>query len=242
MTSQSSLNLRRSAARFATVVMVFTVLCVAAASAQAPPYALLQNAPLNGAGNTFTATYLPVVTATGTIYVDLTVQFSVDANGNLTVSSVQQVASPTPINNGFVPGLYLGPDDATEFITVTGPGVTEGKYTEWSLAPGPGASGCLYPYNAVWYDVGTAIKNSPIYTRMQKAGIKSTQWTQYGVGGGNCQNNPNPWEPNSLLGFSQNGGASLVITSFTQPGGHDQSTPVDTKTYCAVGSLNCGTN
>ena len=231
--SHSNLNPMRRAARFATIIMVFTALCAAAASAQAPPYALLQNAPLNGTGNTFTATYLPVVTtANGTIYVDLTVQFNVDANGNLTVSSVQQVPAPTPINNGFVPGTYVGPDDSSQLITVTGPGVTEAGNTEWSIAPAPGYAGCLYPYSGIWYDVGTAIKNSPIYARLQKAGIKSTQYFQFGQGE-TQQNYPcdtGNWGTNSLLGFAQTSGSTLEVASFTY-NSKDENMPGTTKTY-----------
>jgi hypothetical protein len=228
--SLSSLNPWRRAARFAPIFMVFIALC-AAASAQTPPYALLQNSVLNGTGNTFTATHLPVVNAVGkTIYVDLTVQFDVAADGTLTVSTgyPQQVRAPNPIIDGFLAGTYLGPDDSTEFISVTGPGVTLGGATEWAISPGPKYIGCLYPYNATWYDVGTKITNSPIYARLLKAGIKTTQYWQYGVGSSNCS--VGAWGTNSLLGFSQIGGNTFEVTSFTN-NGVDQSTPVVTKTY-----------
>jgi hypothetical protein len=245
-TAHTCLNLRRRAARFDSMMILFTLLCAIAASAQAPqtpPYALLQNSTLNGTGNTLTSTYLPVVTSKGIIYVDLTVLFDVAADGTLTVSSMKQTKAATPIINGFVPGVYLGPDDSVEFITVSGPGVTVGGATEWSLAPGPKSEGCLYPSNAVWYDVGTPIKNSPIYTRLQKAGITSTQFAQYGTGAAqdntSCQGSN--WATNSLLGFAEVGGDSLVISSFTV-NGKDQNTPVETKTYCLVGSPDCGTN
>jgi hypothetical protein len=142
---------------------------------------------------------------------------------------VQQVKSPTPINDGFVPGTYLGPDGSQEFITVSGPGVTEGGATEWSIAPGPNYYGCLFPYNATWYDVGLVIKNSPIYARLQKAGIKSTQYFQFGVGSSQCGNDGN-WNTNSLLGFYEVGGNSLVVASFTT-NDTDKSMPVETRTY-----------
>jgi hypothetical protein len=222
-----------------TVILTATCVLVPRAGAQTTPYALLQNSALNGAGNTITATYLPVVTSTGTLYFDLTVQFSVASNGTLTVSSVQQAKAPTPINNSFVPGIYLGPDDGIEFITVTGPGVTEGGNTGWAINPGPNSGDCLYPSSATWYDVGMAIANNPLYVqRLKPAGITSSQFYQYGTGASNCGGAD--WSTNSLLGFEQVG-TSLVVASFTS-NNKDQSTPVDTRTFCLVGSPDCGTN
>jgi hypothetical protein len=231
-TSTAKSSSRRRIAHLATIIIGFTASCAVSMWAQAPeappasPAALLQNATLNGTGNTFAATYLPVITSNGTIYVDLTVQFAVDANGNVTVSSVQQVPAPTPINGDFVPGTYLGPDSSTELISVSGPGVTQGGSTEWSLAPASGAAGCLYPNSATWF-VGP-IKSNPLYARIKKAGIPTGgNILFFGVGGSNC--NVADWQTDSLLGFAETG-KQITIESFTQSG-VDHNSSVDQKSY-----------
>src|SRR5947207_224169 len=79
-------SLRR--ARLTTFVIVSAAsVLVARAQNPQPPYALFQQGSLVGSGNTITATQIPVVTAQGiTVYVNATIQFNVDANGNLTIS------------------------------------------------------------------------------------------------------------------------------------------------------------
>src|ERR1017187_2700037 len=88
--------------------------CAAVASAQTPPYALFQQATLTGSGNTINATQVPVVTASGlTLYLNLSLQFNVDNNGNFTISSgfPQTTSAPSPITNGFRAGRYVGPSN-----------------------------------------------------------------------------------------------------------------------------------
>lgn len=105
------LNLRWRAARFAITFALFASLGAAYASAQAPPYALMQDSTLTGTGNTINVTQLPVVTTSGISYYDLTILFDVSATGVLTVAAgyPQIVPAPEPIINGFVAGTYLGP-------------------------------------------------------------------------------------------------------------------------------------
>ncbi len=86
--------------RLAALVMIFSVVWMTAAHAQAqnasstqtepsqaPPYAEFQNSTLTGSGNTISASSLPVVTAGGILYFDVVVQFDVAADGTLTVSA-----------------------------------------------------------------------------------------------------------------------------------------------------------
>jgi hypothetical protein len=227
-------------ARLATLVMIFSVAWMTAAHAQtqnatstqtepsqSPPYAEFQNSTLTGSGNTISASSLPVVTAGGILYFDVVVQFDVDADGNLTVSAgyPQYTKSPQPLVDHFKAGTYLGPDDSTELITVSGPGVGGGGTTVWSLGPASGASGCLYPYTATWYVV-KKLSDSPLAKRLKAAGITNTNLS-YGVGKANCGGGA--WETDSLLGFDQTAG-SIAITSFSFDG-QDFNVPQDTRTY-----------
>jgi len=247
MQSHTLNTLRRRVAPLAVFAIVLSTAWVVFAHAQtlgtassqpptATPEALFQDSTLTATTSTINGTFLPVVTSTGKIiYDDIVIQFDVADDGTLTVSAgyPKVTPSPIPINNHFKAGNYIGPDDSTEFITVTGPGVTYGGATEWSIAPTAGYFGCLLPYNASWYDVGKDIKSNPLYTRLEKAGIKSTQYYQFGTGSarvnGGCQGTY--WQTNSLLGFAQTSGTTLVIYTFSANGDQDQNTPLDMKTY-----------
>lgn len=195
-----------------------------------PPYALFQYSTLTGSGNAITATWVPVVTAKGTVYKNLTLLFNVDSSGNLTVASgYPHVAPVTPvIVSAFKAGKYAGPStiySGEMLITVSGPGITSDGATEWSLSATSGAVGCTYPDSATWY-VGS-LANSPLAARLKKAGITSTAWS-YGVGGAECSPGGN-WYHDSLLGFSQIGN-KLTIVSFTNSSG-DHNEPVDMIPY-----------
>lgn len=218
-----------------SIVLGFFALCICARSAHAqtpqPPYALFQYATLTGSGNTITATSIPVVISTGvTVYLNLSLQFSVDSNGNLTVASgyPQVTPAPTVLASSFVAGNYVGPSNVNSgnnLVTVNGPGVTAGGATEWSLATSSGASYDTYPTSAVWY-VGP-IASNPLASRLQAAGITSTAWS-YGTG--LAEDGPGEnWNTNTLIGVSQIGN-SIVFVSFTA-NGVDKTVPVDQITY-----------
>lgn len=185
---------------------------------------------LTGSGNTITAEWVPVVTATGTEYKNVTLLFDVDASGNLTLASGYPlvVPSPTPLVYAFQAGTYVGPstiNGGKNIITISGPGIRTGGTTEWSLAASTGASIYTYPSSASWY-VGP-ISSSPLAARLKAAGITSNAY-MYGTGTSSCGCG-DIWLTNSLLGFSQTNGA-LTIVSFTA-GGKDFSVPQDQITY-----------
>jgi hypothetical protein len=231
------------AARLATFLLVS---CVSSVDARAqmveaavplstptPPYGLFQYSTLTGSGNTITASWVPVVTASGaTVYKNVTLQFNVDATGDLTLTSGYPKVIPAPFIqvSSFEAGNYAAPSSLFSgkgLVTVTGPGVTAGGATEWSMSVSPSANGGTYPASATWY-VGP-LASSPLATRLQNAGITSTAWS-YGLGSypyGNVY-----WGTGSLLGFSQTGN-QLTIVTFTY-GGKDQSTPLDLITYTLV--------
>lgn len=238
----SNLYSWRRAARLATFVMASTTGWVTCARAQAldsastelatttTPYALFQYSTLTGLGNTIFAGRVPVTDSSGTVsYYDVTLLFDVASNGTLTLASgyPKITLSQTLITSDFEAGRYVGPSNVLSgdaIINVSGPGVTSGGATEWSLAAGAGASYYTYPASATWY-VGPLTSN-PLYARLEKAGITSAAW-YYGVGGSSC--GCNTWEADTLMGFSQIG-STLTIVSFTK-NGVDTSELVDQITY-----------
>jgi len=121
-------------------------LAAGALQAQTSPYALLQNATIVGAGNTITASQVPVVTVAGvTVYVNLTLQLSPDATRNLTVASgsPQTTLAPVLISSSFRAGTYVaGPTtlNGAGLIAVNGPGVADGGRTVWNANAASGAN------------------------------------------------------------------------------------------------------
>lgn len=202
-------------------------------AAATAPYALFQFSTLTGFGDTVTATLVPVVTSTGVIvYKNVTLQFNVDASGNLTLAAgfPQVGPSPTPIVSSFHAGRYVGPSTilgGNAIINISGPGVTVGGATEWTLAAASGASPYTYPGTGTWY-VGP-IATSPLATRLKSAGITSTAW-YYGVAsasGDGCA-----WYTDALIGVSQVGN-TLTIVNFSYCG-TDYSVPQNQITYTLV--------
>jgi hypothetical protein len=207
----------------------FSLEQVNSAAVAAPPYSLFEFSTLTGSGNTITATLVPVVTSTGAIvYKDVILQFNADAGGNLTLASgfPKVGPSPTPLTSSFKAGRYVGPSTilgGKAIINVSGPGVTNGGATEWTLSAGGGADPYTYPASATWY-VGP-IASSPLAARLKAAGITSTAW-YYGVASAPAYAN---WYKDTLIGVSQVGNA-LTIVSFST-WGVDSSLPLDQITY-----------
>ncbi len=197
-----------------------------------PPYAQFGNATLTASLNTMVASWVPVVTATGTTYQNVTIVFSVDASGNLTIAPgyPQIVAAPSVIVSNFEAGTYAGPSSVFSggaLIAVSGPGVTSGGATEWSLAAATGANGCTYPTSATWY-VGK-LTNNPLYARIKAAGITSTAWSYGIIGSDQCSIDGGLWNTGALIGLSQTGN-TITIVSFTS-GTTDHNVPVDQISY-----------
>lgn len=221
------LKSRRAAAIVVAIGMVFAAgRFVVRAQSQQGPAAEFQYATLTGSGNTITASQVPVVISSGlTVYENVTMQFNVDSNGNLTLASgYPQIApAPTLLTSGFIAGNYVGPSTVANgkaLVTVSGPGVTDGGATEWSISAASGADPTTSPSSATWY-VGP-ISNNPMAARLQSAGITSTAYS-YGFATawyGECNS--------CLIGVSQTGNTITIVT-FTN--NIDRSTPVAQITY-----------
>jgi hypothetical protein len=245
-----SLNSWHRAARLATLVIVFAAGWVVVArarntesalaqSAAVPPYALFQYSTLTGTGNTITAALLPVVTASGTIYQNVTIQFNVDASGNLTVAPGYPlvIPAPPPVVSQFLAGTYTGPSNilnGNAMVTVNGPGVTAGGTTVWMLHASPGADPCTYPTSITWY-VGP-IGTNPLAGRIKNAHIPTSNGNEFfGIAGpAPCSISENNWPDSALVGLSQSG-KSLSIESFSTYNGTtvptDHNSPVDEIPY-----------
>jgi hypothetical protein len=211
-------------------LVLIAALSTASAFGQTPA-ASFQNATLTGAGNAITASWIPVTTSKGVVYVNLTLQFNADDSGNITVADgfPQQAPSPMPLVTAFMPGTYDGPgtiNGGKSQITIAGPGATAGGVTIWTLATPAGASIGTYPTTAAWYT--GPIANSPIAARLAKATINSPFYT-YGTSGTITCGCTNSWVSGGIIGVSQVGNV-LTIVSFTNTSG-DQSQPVDQITY-----------
>jgi hypothetical protein len=217
------------------VFAIALLICAAAnvAPAQTVPTPQFQSATLTGSGNTITASRVPVLLSNSVIvYVDLTMQLSSDGNGNLTVASVQSPPSPVLITGNFVPGTYLGPPNLFNgkgLITVSGPSVSTGGSTAWSLAAAPGADPTLYFTSANWY-VGQ-ISNNPFAVRLNAAKITSTAYS-YGIAS-TIPGTPDPWTSigGTLIGAVQTDAMTLSISCLSYGGASDQASPYATITF-----------
>jgi hypothetical protein len=214
-----------------TVALIFSPnLFVAHAQNPQAPYALLQYSTLTGSGNTITATQIPIVLGSGlTVYASLSMQFNVDAAGNLTLSPGYPQVAPAPLllTSSFMAGQYAGPSTilaGKALVTVSGPGVTDGGATEWSLSAASGANIGTYPGSATWY-VGP-IASSPLAARLSNAKLTSTAWS-YGIATSSC--GCSTWQADTLIGASQIGN-TITFVSFTR-NGVDANTPFDQITY-----------
>ena len=247
MNLQSKTPPMRRAAWIAAVAIAATFTWVAGTHAQSKgtPYALFQYATLVGSGSTLTVSRIPVVVAAGnTIFKNITIQFDVDPDGNLTLSPDNpRVSDAPPLQvSSFKAGSYIGPGSILDGKTpafVDGPGAIDGGATSWSFSTAAGADYCTYPGSATWY-VGP-IENTPVAARLKKIGITSTAWS-YGVASGpgyftNCTKTgfsfqSDKWQPGTLVGVSQSGNA-VTIASFTERG-NDYSAPIAQITYRLV--------
>jgi hypothetical protein len=202
------------------------------------PYAEVQYATLTGSTDAINVTMLPLVTANGVVYENVTVplEVSVSSKGVVTVKTGTPtvVAAPIPVVSNFVAGSYVGPggtgSTGTQLLTLAGPGVTSGGATEWSVTTTSGATGCTFPTTATFY-VGPLASN-PLYPRLNKAGITSTAYS-YGVMGAQAcytEGVNDWWYQGAIVGFSQTANALNIVT-FSYGGTEDQSTPGAQITY-----------
>jgi len=193
------------------------------AQAQTPPvtpHSHFGDATITSTNSEIDAIRVPAYGTDGKAqYWDVVLVFDTAADGTLTLATGYPMINPSdnPLTAHFKAGTYVAPNGAK--IVVSGPGVTSGGATEWSLAQS--GTTCSFPYSATWY-VGS-LSSNPLYTRIKADGITSTAYS-YGILGTESSCGSNYWDSGALLGFSQTGNA-LTIVSFTNGGTEDSSTP-----------------
>ena len=200
-------------------------------AAAASPTPLLEQATIVGAGGTLRADRVPVETATGSIvYRDILMVFSADSLGNLSLASgyPKFTRSPRILAAPFIAGDYTGPPTLASgkfLVSVTGPGVGVNGSTQWLLSTSQGAEQCTYPASAFWFT--GAIADNPLASRLQAAGLTSTEFS-YGVAGGPCCDGLSGggclyFYNGALLGMTQVGNV-LRVVSFSDTG-NDHNSP-----------------
>ena len=209
-----------AAAVFALALAAAPALSAHAQTTTVTPHSHFGDATITSTNSTIDAIRVPAVDSDGkTHYWDVELVFDTDDLGNLTLAAGYPTitSSDNPLTAHFKPGTYVSPSGAK--IVVSGPGVTSGGATEWSLAQS--GTTCSFPYSATWY-VGTLTSN-PLYARLKRDGITSTAYS-YGILGTSASCGSGYWDSGALLGFSQTGNA-LTIVSFSVSGTDDSSTP-----------------
>jgi len=174
----------------------------------------LQDATITGNGGTITISRLPVHTAHGTIYRDVTIQLSVDEAGNVQFATrapgapvtapvrpaLVQAPSLPPKPQHFSPGTYEGPDGSLMKLSRD---ETDGTVT-WHFSTLHAGSGTLE--GASWQE--GAIQDNPHALIIRRARITALDYS-YGVSEGGS----GAFSDGALLGATQTG-ATLAIVSF----------------------------
>jgi hypothetical protein len=207
----------------------------AAPSAQAQtttPHSHFEVSTITSTTNTIEASRVAGVDSNDVFhYWDVVLAFDTNPDGSLTLAPgyPTYTASDPLLTVHFKAGKYVAPNG--DAITVSGPGVTSGGATEWSLAATTGPSGtCAFPFSATWY-VGT-LSNNPLYSRLKTAGITSTAYSYGLLGTAAGCGNPYEWGSGAVLGFSQTSNALTIVTftnSYNNAG--DSATPIAQITY-----------
>ena len=203
--------------------------------ATTPPYTLFNYSTITSSGNTIMASRVPVVLAGKTIYQDVTLAFDVSATGVLTLAPgyPKFIASPNLITANFKAGKYVGPTTVLNdqaIVNITGPGISSGGATQWSLTAAAGANGYTYPCSATWY-VGP-ITSNPLYQRLLAAKIPAQTLAAYSfgvIGSSACPVYSYDWYHDGLIGVIQTGN-TLTMVSFTY-GTADEAKALDQITY-----------
>jgi hypothetical protein len=171
----------------------------------------MQSATINGAADALTLTRVPVRKADGNIvYKDISMFFSVDSFGNITLppASVQITSSPTINVGAFKPGTYNGYDvgnfcggNLNNDFTVGSPGVGSGGRISGSIQRITCSSSNVF--NASW--TSGPITGHPHQAKLNAAGITSTafNWGVMGTAGPTTVGSG--WKAGDIIGAVQTG-------------------------------------
>ncbi|HEV2854924.1 MAG TPA: hypothetical protein VHC97_19185 [Thermoanaerobaculia bacterium] len=193
-----------------------------ATKVHAQPRAFFQLATPQGLNNQMGITRVPVVDASGAIkYYDVTLVFSVDNTGKLSLNSsaTKIVASPNLAVGAFTPGIYEGGPSHCEHV-VGAPGIVGNGRISGSIAD----DNCgLYSlrFNASW--VSGSITGHPNEAALRAAGIsfQGYSWGVLGTVGDDWIGLG--WNAGDVIGVIQSG-RQLTIHNFGNDSKEDTST------------------
>lgn len=227
MAKHLSIVLRRACA----IIIALAAIPLTASRVEAQARALLQLGTTQGLGNNLGITRIPVLDANGAVkYYDVTIAFSVDSTGHLTVNSTATkiVLSPNLAVGAFVPGIYNGGPSRCPH-TVGAPGILGGGRISGSIADSD--CGLLsLAFNASW--VSGPITGHPNEAVLRAAGI-SFQGYSWGILGDVGQDWQDlGWKPGDIIGVVQSG-QQLNIHNFGNDNKENTSATFTLCTRCS---------
>jgi hypothetical protein len=187
---------------------------------QAQPRALLQMGTPQGLNNQLGITRVPVLDASGGIkYYDITLVFSVDNAGKLTLNSTATkiVASPNVAVGAFSPGTYRGGPDGCDHV-IGAPGIVGGGRISGSIS----TTNCNHysNFDASW--VTGPIAGHPNEAVLRAAGIAFQGYSWGIVGEAASSWTDIGWNAGDIIGVIQSG-RQLVIHNFGNDNKEDRS-------------------
>jgi hypothetical protein len=203
--------------------------CAGAALAGTPA-AFFNYSSVIGLNKSITATQVPIQTSTGAfIYKDVTIQFNVDAAGNLTYATTTPTATLSPMlsSANIRAGIYTDSQNVLFGIQVSGPAsIGSGGEAQWSIS-NAATLRCDNGSPVTFYSgPSLATANSALAARVKAAGITATQYSFGEQNLTSCLNDGN-WSVGALVGVSAVGN-QLMVSTFTPNTGKDSSAPVET--------------
>jgi len=229
-----------------TVPLVLLPMLALAASPQ------LQGAIISGTGGTLTITRMPIATANGTIYRDITIQLQADENGNVSFaggkprqSAPPSAAQPTPVPGEpglaevqpltqapskpikvqqFKVGTYQGADGSLMKLVGGGNALLEGVPV-WTFTAISGASAIS---SATWYE--GLISDNPRHRKIQNAGITSLDYS-YGT---SDEGESRSFGAGALIGATMTG-STLTLVGFHKGCCSNGPVPTASLTYTYIG-------
>jgi hypothetical protein len=180
----------------------------------ATPTIYLQSATINSAADAVTLNRVPVMNAAGTIlYKDISMFFTVDTLGNVTLppALVRIIPSPTINVGAFKPGTYNGFNSPCNtsgtFFKVGSPGVGTGGRISGSIQRV--TTYAQDTFNANW--TSGPIAGHPDQAKLTAAKITSTAFNWGVVGSvGQCTQQL-LWKAGDIIGVVQNGNQLSVV-------------------------------
>lgn len=193
----------------AVAALVVPTLGATRTATAATPTSSLEYSAIVGEGTTISITRLPIRKSTGaTIYKDVTVEFTVEADGTLTLDSLTQDPSPALKAAKFQPGKYFVQQGAKVVIgTLAGGTPGSGGSTLWTLTLPSSPSQSVAPLQSSWQ---TGSPPPDLATRITNAGLTIDPAESYGTAAQGTWNTP--FYGNPLIAAEQVAGTLRIVS------------------------------